>query len=195
MQKSDFVGTERTGAVGFVIDNKGYVGTGAASYHGYFKDFWEYNPHTNTWTQKADFTGSPRSYAVAFSIENKGYLGTGYDENQNYLNDFWEFNPITNAWTRLADFPGLARSSATGLAIAGKGYLGLGEFYSGSYYDDLYDFWEFNPLNRTWKRIEDFPGYERHGAVAFVIDDRGFIVGGATYYSETKEVWELNQNK
>jgi hypothetical protein len=43
------------------------------------KDFWEYDPATNTWTQKADFGGTARYSAVGFSIADKGYLGTGTD--------------------------------------------------------------------------------------------------------------------
>ena len=42
-----------------------------------YKDFWEYDPATNTWTQKADFGGTTRSVAVGFSIGSKGYIGTG----------------------------------------------------------------------------------------------------------------------
>ena len=43
------------------------------------KDFWEYDPAANTWTQKADFGGTARYYAVGFSIGSKGYIGTGWD--------------------------------------------------------------------------------------------------------------------
>ena len=41
------------------------------------KDFWEYDPVANTWTQKADFGGAARDSAVGFSIGSKGYIGTG----------------------------------------------------------------------------------------------------------------------
>ena len=41
------------------------------------KDFWEYDPATNAWTQKADFGGTARLDAVGFSIGSKGYIGTG----------------------------------------------------------------------------------------------------------------------
>src|SRR5436190_22202994 len=55
----------RYGAVSFTIGTKGYVGTG---HSGTGKDFWEYDPATDTWTQKADFGGTGRSDAVAFTI-------------------------------------------------------------------------------------------------------------------------------
>jgi N-acetylneuraminic acid mutarotase len=68
------------------------------------KDFWEYDPATNTWKQKADFGGGVRSVAVGFSIADKGYIGTGWDDS--YKKDFWEYDPTTNTWTQKADFGG-----------------------------------------------------------------------------------------
>src|SRR5207302_641276 len=105
-------------AVGFSIENKGYVGLGGSG----SKDFWEYDPSTNTWTRKTDFGGIGRSDAVGFSIENKGYIGTG----GGYMKDFWEYGPSTNTWTQKADFGGLGRSHAVGFGIGNKGYMGVG---------------------------------------------------------------------
>src|SRR5438128_1102984 len=85
--------TPRFYAVGFSIGNKGYIGTG---YDGNFtKDFWEYDPFINSWTQKADFGGTGRLFALGFSIQNKGYIGTGLDE-RGRTNDFWEYDPSAN---------------------------------------------------------------------------------------------------
>src|SRR5205823_10618643 len=74
----------------FSIGSKGYVGTGA--HDGPKRDFWEYDPSTNVWTQKADFGGLPRLAAVGFSIGSKGYLGTG---QHNFGPDkiFGEYSP------------------------------------------------------------------------------------------------------
>jgi hypothetical protein len=53
--------TPRSGAVGFSIGYKGYIGTGLhPNDYSNLKDFWEYNPAANTWTQKADFGGTAR---------------------------------------------------------------------------------------------------------------------------------------
>lgn len=81
--------TARHAAVSFSIGSNGYLGTG---YDGALrKDFWEYNPSTNTWMQKADLGGAERESAVGFSSGNKGYIGTGANDNGS-LNDFWEYN-------------------------------------------------------------------------------------------------------
>ncbi|MCB9288598.1 MAG: hypothetical protein H6560_14920 [Lewinellaceae bacterium] len=96
IQRADFAGGVRSGAISFVIDDKGYVGTGsftdpATGISQYKNDLWEYGPLTNTWAQKADFGGEARSWAVGFSIGPKGYIGAGTGEYQ--LKDFWEYTP------------------------------------------------------------------------------------------------------
>jgi peptidoglycan hydrolase-like protein with peptidoglycan-binding domain len=97
-RKADFGGGNRFHAVGFSIGNKGYVGTGRESaYPGilYHKDFWEYDPITDSWARKLDFGGKPRLGAVGFSIGGRGYLGTGQGvegQANNYI-DFWEYCP------------------------------------------------------------------------------------------------------
>ena len=63
-QRDNFGEEERYNAVGFSIDNKGYIGTGGDGNNNEKKDFWEYNPETDTWTQKADFGGTARTNAV-----------------------------------------------------------------------------------------------------------------------------------
>ena len=58
-QKASMPGTARNSAVAFTVNGKGYLGTG---YDGenYLKDFWEYDPTSNQWTQQADYPGSGR---------------------------------------------------------------------------------------------------------------------------------------
>src|ERR1044071_3179889 len=76
VQKADFGGVSRASAVGFSINTKGYIGSGYF-YNGtlhVFKDFWEYDPLTDSWTQKANLGGVARSGAIGFSIGNKGYI-------------------------------------------------------------------------------------------------------------------------
>jgi N-acetylneuraminic acid mutarotase len=109
-QKADFGGGARSGAVGFSIGGKGYVGTGVRDVFGELvslKDFWEYDPGTDTWTRKADFQGVTRSGAVGFSIGDRGFMGTGVHLSLGLptpLRDFWEYDPERNSWIRRADF-------------------------------------------------------------------------------------------
>jgi N-acetylneuraminic acid mutarotase len=51
-KKADFGGGSRESGIGFSIGSKGYIGTGKNQGGNYTKDFWEYDPATNAWTQK-----------------------------------------------------------------------------------------------------------------------------------------------
>ena len=114
-QKADFGINGREGAVGFSIGSKGYIGTGVFydNTDNYYKDFWEYDPDTDIWTQKADFGGTARKFGVGFCIEGKGYLGTGWDGN--FCKDVWKYTPdfgveipfINNDESTLSVFPNL----------------------------------------------------------------------------------------
>lgn len=56
-KKADFAGLGREHPVGFAIGGNGYIGTGRDMTGTNHKDFWQYNPQLNIWTQKADFAG------------------------------------------------------------------------------------------------------------------------------------------
>ncbi len=174
-QKADFANgpsaepSARFGAVGFTVGGKGYIGTGNDGARR--KDFWEYDPGTDTWAQKADFGGTAREYAVGFGIGSKGYLGTGYDGT--YRKDFWEYDPGANAWTQVADLGGAARARATGFAVGSEGYVGTG--YNGSHRKD---FWAYDPGTDTWTAKSDFGGTARSFAVGFGIGATGYIGTG-----------------
>jgi len=192
LQKTSFGGTARSGAVGFSIGSKGYIGTGdygssGGGYGGssYKYDFWEYDPATSVWTQKANFAGTDRYYAVGFSIGNKGYLGTGYDGH--YKNDFWEYELATNTWIQKADFGGSVRSGAVGFSIGGKGYIGTGTNDNG--YNN--NFWEYDPSTDTWTQKANFGGTARYGAVGFSIGSKGYL--GTGYDGNYKnDFWEYD---
>jgi len=192
-QKADFGGTARSGAVGFSIGNKGYIGTGYSEYSSpyYKKDFWEYDPTLNTWTQRADFGGTARGYAVGFSIGSKGYIGTGKDGSL-YYNDFWEYIPTANTWTQKADFGGITRAFAVGFSIGSNGYIGTGEWYDSnvSQYKGTNDFWEYSPTANIWTHKADFGGTVRSGAVGFSIGNRGYIGTGLDSSPYCKDFWE-----
>jgi N-acetylneuraminic acid mutarotase len=182
-RKSDFAGTPRTDAVGFSINDKGYIGTG---YDGtYRKDFWEYDPETDSWTQRADFGGDGRSSAVGFSIGDKGYIGTGWD-GDDLLKDFWEYDTETNIWIQKSDLGGGARRGAVGFSIGDKGYIGTGF---------RVDFWEYDPVLDSWTQKADFKGEgeKRRNAVGFSIGNKGFVGTGVTGPDYWKsDFWEYD---
>ena len=91
----------RTGAVGFVIGDKAYVGTGT-DLNLTYKSFWCFNPTTNNWNAIADPPAgfSERTAGSAFSIGNTGYVLAGrsrpYDpfyDSGKMLHDLWAYTP------------------------------------------------------------------------------------------------------
>jgi hypothetical protein len=180
-QKTNFGGAQRFSAAGFNVGSKGYIGTGFDSTSRNSpmkKDFWEYDPSANTWTQKADFGGSARAYAVGLGVGPKGYLGVGYDNNHSYR-DFWEYNPSNNTWTQITIFPGIARAYAVGFCIGNIGYVGTGSY--------TVDFYAYDPSAGTWSRKENLGGIYEYEEAGFSIGGKGYIVGRTT-----SDFWEYD---
>jgi len=79
IQKADFGGVGRHRATGISIANKGYMGLGHVNGTGIdidYKDWWQYDPASDSWTQKANFPVLNHG-AVAFSTSTRGYVGGG----------------------------------------------------------------------------------------------------------------------
>jgi len=128
----------------FVLNNKGYVGTGCNSSNNdnWTAQLWEYNPAIDTWTRKADFGGGPRAYAVGFAFPqcNKGYIGTGRDAGSIYA-DFWRYDQAADTWTQVPTMPAnYWRQSAVAIAIGNKAYIGTGRLANGKLTDDWIEF-------------------------------------------------------
>lgn len=175
----------RIEGVAFSIGQKGYVGMGVIGNY-YVKDFWEFDPATNTWTQKANSLLT-LSNGVGFSIGSKGYVGTGTSSSTN----FWEFDPVANIWTSKAAFPGSSRSNAAGFSIGNKGYIGTGD----DYFSRFSDFWEYDPSLNTWVQKASFGGGLRSSAVGFSIGNKGYIGTGSDGRNLKNDFWEFDPSK
>lgn len=186
--RSVFDGAPRSSATGFVIDNKGYMGTG---YDGddYLQDFWEYNMDGDYWEQKADFPGIPRSSASSFSIGSIGYLGIGYDgDTATQLSDFWEYNPASNTWTQKNDFAGGERRGAVSFSIGDSGFLGTG--FDGD--NDKKDFWKYTPATDEWSEVIGYGGSKRRDAAVLVINNKAYIGTGVSNGIYLDDFWEFD---
>lgn len=197
---SDFDGTARSGAAGFMIGNKGYVSCGRWRKEQRLKDCWAYDLVQETWTQCASLPDEAdgRQNAVGFSVNSKGYVTTGYavyrddDPNQSaktaYLKDTWEYDPTSDSWVRKDDFPGEARQYAVAFSIGNYGYVGTGKSEDNDY---LKDFYRFDPTaapGSQWTNVP-FPGIKRQGATVFIIDNKAYLVGGRNNGYEVEDFW------
>jgi len=186
----DFAGIPRDGAVGFVVNNFAFVGTGFNySSNKFLQDFWKYDPSNDSWYPVAPFPGDPRTGAVAFSLNGFGYVGLGYNllnGSTNPLSDFWRFDPAagpTGTWTRIADFGYTSQQqSATVSARFGSGaftvqnraFVGWGVDINNFDYKDL---WEYDVVNNVWIQRPD-TGSKRMYPFIFVINDIAYVGGG-----------------
>ncbi len=189
-QKATFGGVARHRASAFAIGDKGYVGMGHynTGEHVIFKDLWEYDPATDSWTQKADFGGSLRYQCAAFSIGDYGYLGLGRNADDNYEQDFWKYDPSANLWYPIADFPGVPRRGAAAFVINKKAYVGLGQT-DGGYAKDFY---KYNPNTNTWTQVADFIGVARTSSAYFVVNNKAYVGTGHTFGTPLKDFYEYN---
>lgn len=193
-QKANVPGGGRRDAIGFAIGNRGYIGTGINGFIAWAgtkrKDFYEYNPITNTWTDKDDFEGNFGGgiyYASGFAVNDKGYLVCGKLGPSYYSNELWEYNPATDDWVKKSNIPGGTRYGVTAFAVNGKGYVGCGA--DENYF--LNTFYEYDPATDDWTEKAPFPGSPRFNAIGFAIGERGFI-GFGTDGGYQKDLYEYN---
>ncbi|HVM89772.1 MAG TPA: kelch repeat-containing protein [Puia sp.] len=177
----DFGGkAARTEAVSFVIGDYAYVGFGVDNQNTRYNDLYRFDPSGTFWYQVATCTAcTPRSSAVAFAVNGKGYVGTGYDGYQA-LSDFWQYDPGANSWKQVSSIGDINGPQprydavAFGIDKYGYGYVGTGN----DGVNLLNDFWQYDPANDVWTQKPTYPGYKRSQAVAFVYNDKGYLVTG-----------------
>jgi len=210
IQRADFGSIGRHRAMGISIGNKGYIGLGHYNGTGQnivLKDWWQYDPSTNSWSQKADYIGNNGNgnYGVlSFGMENFGFVGGG---QQGPGNEFYKYDPVNNIWTSVTNTP-TSTNDREGFAIGKKGYYMSGnnvyEYNSETdswseknsapfniswwnttftidgkgYVKTSSGFWEYKPSIDQWTARANFPGLTTSGAVGFSQNNKGYIVSG-----------------
>ena len=195
VQAHSIEGYPRSNASCFVINNIAYVGLGynesvGGRFNSRLQDFWSFSSDTG-WTQLASFPDTPRSSAAAFSIGNYGYVGTGWDGIHQF-SSFYQYDVVKRVWTKKADFRGGARYDAVGFAVQGKGYIGTGySIYA------LSDFYQYDTASDSWSRTAgtDLNFSKRRGAVAFVYNDKAYVVTGSNNQSMVRDFWEFDPSQ
>ncbi|MEI6184702.1 MAG: hypothetical protein WCP65_04180, partial [Bacteroidota bacterium] len=78
---------------GFALCNKGYVVNGSSDNTGthLLKEFWEYDPNSDSWTQKTDYAGNASTLSSAFVIGCKAYVGLGQKAGATFTKEFYEY--------------------------------------------------------------------------------------------------------
>ncbi len=207
-----FPGTARQDAVAFAVNGKGYYGTGYNNKatsdenpNGYYNDFWEYDPTTDSWREIEPFPGTKRYGALAFSANSKGYVGFGYDTEQGYLKDFYSYDPLTGKWTDIGTIS-QKRVGASVFVINDIAYIVGGQNSSGF----PSEFVCYDAKNDEWTKLrdiadttdedydDDYTTIVRNYACTFVIDGKGYLATGTTSgvnyytweYDPVTDLWE-----
>ena len=221
IQKSSFGGVGRHRAVGCATENKGYLGLGHVNGSGVdisYKDWWEYDPSSDTWSQKASYPVNNHG-ATSFVVNNQPCVGGGSALN----GEFFKFDPIQNTWSPIASCPFFNPGDTQGFSVNNKGYVYVGQQMAE--YDPNTNGWtlkatppvtfgswtcsftiegsgyvkagtklfEYKPIHNTWTQRAEFPGSSTGGSYGFSILQRGFVtcgyVGGLS--TVTDQVWSF----
>lgn len=183
IKRADMAGGARHRGTGCSIGTKGYLGLGHYNGTGVnivLKDWWEYDPATNSWSQKADYIGgtSAGNYGVlTLGIGDFAYVTGGTFSDLNVH----RYDPKNNIWTTVGTAPEQF-SNTEGFVIGGKGYA----MRSGNHY-------EFDPATNTWSVIGTLPFGASIWMGAFSTQEKGYVrtSGGFYEYKPSTNQWIL----
>jgi len=166
-------GNERQYASGFSFNGLGYLFGGYRS--AFLKDFWQYNPQTNKWSQKTNFPSSARGGTSIFVIDSIAYIIGGKTTNARAIREIWAYDLINESWHAKKDLPFGPRWRSGACALGGKGYLAFGLDDSLNYSDEI---WEYNPLTDSWSFLTQFPEGGRNYTKLHGIGTQLITIGG-----------------
>jgi N-acetylneuraminic acid mutarotase len=185
-RKTDFPGTVRANAFGFVIGDSGYFGCDGGNTPIWHGDFWKYSNSTDSWTQLEDIPNPLISDdIVGISNSTDGYILTG-----GRL--FWKYDQVNDSWLDVADMPGSIRQ-ITGFSLNNKFYFGTG---SSGLWPGTQSFFEFNTTTNNWTR-KDFKGSSRRTATSFALGNYGYLLlgQGDCHCANLRDVWRFDPSK
>ncbi len=181
-QKASLAAHGRHRGVGIAIGTKGYMGLGHYNGAGpniVLKDWWQYDPASNTWTQKADYIGNGGNgtYApLTFGMDDYGFIGGG---QVAFSLSFYKYDPATNLWSAVADCP-VHSQNFKAFAFGTKGYCIEGN-----------QVYEYDAITDIWSVKTSIPFTVGVWNSSFVIDGKGYIKNGTSLweYKPTTDQW------
>lgn len=99
---------------------------------------------------------------------------------------FWSFNLETNNWTDLGQW--LAPNGGSYETI----FMHQGLIVSvGGEAQEGNDVFTYDPINKNWEQLNDFPGAKRRFATGFTLHNKGYLCTG-TNGNNHKDVWRMD---
>lgn len=222
IQKASFGGVGRHRATGCANSHRGFMGLGHVNGTGQdisYKDWWEYDPSSDTWTQRADFPVSTHG-AVAFVVDNCPVVGGG----SALSTQFYKFDPSLNTWTPIANCILPNPGDSQGFAINNRGFVYQGNQLAkynpntnswsmcatapmtfgqwtcsfvvegSAFIKGGLQLWEYKPLHDQWLQRASFPGQSTGGSSGFAIEQHGYVTSGyvGSLSVVTDQVWSFH---
>jgi N-acetylneuraminic acid mutarotase len=213
-QLPDFPGKGRRDAVAFSIGGYGYVGTGwgfgeSNASEMTYKDFYCYDPNTNTW-KEVPYDGASRYGATAFVIAGAAHVCLGTEDNTINATDHYKFIPEANGngrWVKMqsltdkprnrqdAFYNRIPRSHAVSFIARNNeeegeyAYVATGGSQYVWWYDHVRDLWhEVEELSPLAPKVRQ--------SVAFSINGTGYFTTGGTAHdgTPTSQTWYFIPN-
>lgn len=167
--KHAFPGIDRIWGTAMAINGKGYLGLGfdVTGNPSHLKDWWQYDPASDSWMEKNNFAGESRDGAGGFSIDGKGYVLLGWSNNNTSFNTVWKYDPTADSWTKKQNCPASVSWAPATATIGGIDY---GLMTDGSH------LWQYNPASDNWSNQGAIYGGYRFEPAGFVIGNGYMLV-------------------
>lgn len=177
-EKARFPGIGRVNGIAESVNGKAYIGLGFDLSKGIYqeaaqlKDFWCFDPVTNSWIRKTDFPALSTNGCVSFVIGNSIYAGFGFT-GSTFTNELWKYDTEKDTWTQMK-YTGVTRRTGSVVCCDGE------KVFFGTGYNTRKenDWWEYFPATDSWKKRKSMPGSSREFAVALSVNHRFFVATG-----------------
>lgn len=133
-----------------------------------------------------------RAGAICFALGDTAYVVSGRQADGQYSSTMMLYIPSENQWIHSIATPLKVRVHGVGCCNGNAAYIGLG-YAGGSIYNDdthLRDWWRFEPQERSWTRLADFPSDKTVSAVAFANEQYVWVGFGFNGFSD--ELWRYS---
>jgi N-acetylneuraminic acid mutarotase len=189
-RKADFPSDDCDACVGFSFGNFIYVGSGFNGF-GFGGSFWKYDTTIDNWSQLKDFPENFRSGAVVCTNGERVFFGTGYDTYNE--NDWWEYFPTTDTWKKLNSMPDQGRENGVSLSLKNRFFVSTGRQFGGNLTGGHIksDIVEYDAIRNVWYERGNIPTGNRENAIAFVIDNKGYIGFGENDTRVLNDFWSF----
>lgn len=139
------------------------------------------------WFQLKNYPGTRADGGLGFYNDSTFYMGLGWYEG----NKFWAYSLKTASWTEKSQLEGgKTWDEATYMVLNGKGFVCLGNFNM----SERKRAWAYDFTTNTWSQKKDVPLEDRYAHSAFVINNKGYIIGGfnSQTYKSIKNFWQYD---